>query len=421
MRWFKWLYPGMRVKRWIALFAIGILLTVMAGNLLWSGYQKYVDTHKANLLVIGTFIFGWGMLLMIVGIRKMVKSFVTVFLPRREKDLVDIMFKQRQLSKGPKIAVIGGGTGLAVLLHGLKELTSNITAIVTVADDGGSSGRLRTEFDVLPPGDVRNCLVALADAESLMRDLFQYRFTEGEGLKGHNFGNLFITALSKITGDFDKAIKESSKVLAIRGSVVPSTLDKVTLVARRADGTQISGESTIPKVTGPVSPIKKIYLNPNTAKATPEALLALKEADAIVLGPGSLYTSVLPNLLVEGVVDEILRSRAVKIYICNVMTQHGETDGYSASGHVEALIKHTHHSIIDYVFVNTSKIPEHLLEKYKTEEAHPVEPDIKKIRDMGVGVVEGDLITADDYIRHNADKISKRIMTLIYEVKGMAV
>jgi len=411
----------MRVKRWILLFAVGIMLSIMAGNLLWAGYQKYLATHKANLLVIGTFIFAGGMLMIMIGIRKMVKSFVTVFLPRHERDLVDIIFRQRHLSKGPKIVVIGGGTGLSVLLHGLKELTSNITAIVTVADDGGSSGRLRSELDVLPPGDIRNCLIALSDAETLMRDLFQYRFTEGEGLKGHSFGNLFITALSKITGDFDKAIKESSKVLAIRGSVVPSTLEKVTLVAKRADGTEASGESAIPKVTGTVSPIKKVYLNPPSVKATPEALSAIKEADAIVLGPGSLYTSVLPNLLVEGIVDEILRSHAVKIYLCNVMTQHGETDGFTASAHIEALMEHTHHAIVDYAFVHTAQIPARLLEKYKAEEAYPVEPDVKKIRELGIAVVEGDMITADDYIRHNAEKISKRLLALIYEVKGAGI
>jgi len=425
MRWFKWLYPGMRIKRWIFLFTLGISAVMFSAGFLWFGYERYFATHKANYLVFGTLLFMAGIIMMTIGIRKMVKSFVTVFLPRREKDLVDIIFRQRQLSKGPKIAVIGGGTGLSVLLHGLKEVTSNITAIVTVADDGGSSGRLRTEFDVLPPGDIRNCLVALADAEGLMRELFQYRFTEGEGLKGHSFGNLFITALSKITGDFDKAIKESSKVLAIRGSVVPSTLNKVTLVAKRADGSETSGESTIPLTTSPsgakVSPIKRVSLRPDNAKATPEALLAIKEADAIVLGPGSLYTSILPNLLVDGIVEAILRSRAVKIYICNVMTQHGETDGFKASDHLDVLIRHTHHALVDYAMINSANIPGRLQEKYKSEMAYPVEPDTKKIREMGVGVVEGDMITADDYVRHNADKISKRILDLIYEVRGTGV
>lgn len=414
IRWLKWLYPGMRVKRWIGLFAFGTILIAISFGFVWTG----IELHAPGRIGLGIFVFLIGIILLIIGLKKMVKSFITVFLPQREKDLVDIMFKQRQLSKGPKIVVVGGGTGLSVLLHGLKELTSNITAIVTVADDGGSSGRLRTEFDVLPPGDIRNCLVALADAEPLMRELFQFRFDEGEGLKGHNFGNLFITALSKITGDFEKAIKESSKVLAIRGQVVPSTLEKVTLVAKRADGTQTLGESTIPKVT---SPIKKVYLSPSGCRPTAEAIQAIKEADAIIIGPGSLFTSIIPNLLVEGITDAILRSPAVKIYICNVMTQHGETDGYTASDHVEAIIKHTHPTLIDYCIVNTAKVPEELLLRYKEEEAYPVEPDIKKIRSLGIAVVEGDVVSLVNYVRHNPEKLAKIIVNIINSIKGIGL
>ncbi len=413
MRWFKWLYPGMRIKRWVVLFAFGTILIAVASGFIGSAVRLHPPA--TGRIAIGGFIFLIGITLLIIGIRKMVKSFITVFLPQREKDLVDIIFKQRHLSKGPKIVVIGGGTGLSVLLHGLKELTSNITAIVTVADDGGSSGRLRNEFDVLPPGDIRNCLVALADAEPLMRDLFQFRFDEGEGLKGHNFGNLFITALSKITGDFEKAIKESSKVLAIRGQVVPSTLEKVVLVAKRADGTQTLGESTIPKV---LSPIKKVYLNPAGCRPTAEAIQSIKEAEAIVIGPGSLYTSIIPNLLVEGITDAILRSQAIKIYICNVMTQHGETDGYTASDHLEAIIKHTHPTLIDYCIVNIAKVAEHLLLKYKEEYAYPVEADVKKIRSLGIAVVEGDIVNLENYVRHNPEKLARIIISIINSAKG---
>ncbi|KPK42322.1 MAG: hypothetical protein AMJ78_02915 [Omnitrophica WOR_2 bacterium SM23_29] len=414
MRWLKWLYPGMKVKRWIILFAFGTILVAVSFGLFWTGVELQAPTR----VILGVFIFLVGIISLIIGIRKMVKSFITVFLPRREKDLVDIIFRQRQLSKGPKIVVIGGGTGLSVLLHGLKEMTSNITAIVTVADDGGSSGRLRSEFDVLPPGDIRNCLVALADAEPLMRDLFQFRFDEGEGLKGHNFGNLFITALSKITGDFEKAIKESSKVLAIRGQVVPSTLEKVALVAKRVDGTQTLGESTIPKV---LSPIKKVYLSPAGCKPTAEAIQAIKDADAIVIGPGSLYTSIIPNLLVEGITEMILRSHAIKIYICNVMTQHGETDGYTSSDHVEAIIKHTHPTLIDYCVVNTSRVPQHLLSRYKEEEAYPVEADIKKIRSLGIAVVEGNVVNLENYVRHNPEKLAKIIISIINSAKATSI
>ncbi|MFH0771374.1 MAG: YvcK family protein [Candidatus Omnitrophota bacterium] len=413
MRWLKWLYPGMKVKRWIFLFSFGILLVMISAGFLWYGSSE----KNTDLIITGSLLFFCGVTLLIVGIRKMVKSFVTVFIPRREKDLVDIIFRQRQLSKGPKIVVLGGGTGLSVLLHGLKDATSNITAIVTVADDGGSSGRLRNELNVLPPGDIRNCLVALADAEPLMRDLFQFRFTEGDGLKGHNFGNLFITALSKVTGDFEKAIKESSRVLAIRGQVVPSTLEKVVLSAKRADGTQTMGESAISKSS---SPIKKLYLSPAGCKPTSEAVQALREADIILIGPGSLYTSILPNLLVTGIVNEISRSRAIKIYVCNVMTQHGETDGYSASDHVDTILKYSQRGFIDYVLMNTAKIPEGLLLRYKEEDSYPVEPDAKKIRDMGIGVAEGDFVEIGDYVRHDADKITKVVISLLESGKAAA-
>ena len=413
MRWLKWLYPGMKIKRWIVLFSVGTILIAVSFGFAWTG----IELKAPGRITLGAIIFLIGITLLIIGIRKMVKSFITVFLPHREKDLVDIMFRQRQLSKGPKIVALGGGHGLSTLLHGLKELTSNITAVVTVADDGGSSGRLRTELDVLPPGDIRSCLVALADAEPLMRELFQFRFSEGEGLKGHNFGNLFITALSKITGDFEKAIKESSRVLAIRGQVVPSTLDKVVLVAKRADGTQTAGESKIPEVAT-TSPIKRVYLNPAGCRPTAEALQAIKEAEVIVIGPGSLYTSIMPNLIVEGINDAMLRSRAIKIYVCNVMTQHGETDGYTASDHVEAVLRHTHPTLIDYCIVNTGKVPEHMLAKYREEGAYPVEPAIKKIRSLGIAVVEGDVINAQDYVRHNSEKLAKIIFSVINSAKG---
>ncbi len=411
IRWIKWLYPGMKIKRWIILFAVGTILVAISTGFIWTG----IELDAPGRVIQGVLIFLSGIILLIIGLKKMVKSFITVFLPQREKELVDIIFKQRQLSKGPKLVVVGGGTGLSILLRGLKEMTSNITAIVTVADDGGSSGRLRTEFDVLPPGDIRNCLVALADAEPLMRDLFQFRFSEGEGLKGHNFGNLFITALSKITGDFEKAIKESSKVLAIRGQVVPSTLEKVMLVAKRADGTQTLGESEIPKV---LSPIKKVYLNPAGCRPTAEAIQATKEADVIVIGPGSLYTSIIPNLLVEGITDAILTSRAIKIYICNVMTQHGETDGYTAADHIEAIIRHSHHALIDYCIVNTAKVPEHLLVRYREEKAYPVEPDVKKIRNLGIAVVEGNIVNLENYVRHDPEKLTKIIVNIISTLKG---
>jgi uncharacterized cofD-like protein len=314
--------------------------------------------------------------------------------------------------------VIGGGTGLSMLLHGLKAYTSNITAVVTVADDGGSSGRLRKDFDVLPPGDIRNCLVALADAEPLMGKLFQFRFDEGTELAGHSFGNLFITAMSKVTGDFDAAIKESSKVLAIRGRVVPSTLDKVSLLAEHQDGSQTAGESQIPKA---VSPVKRIKLQPANCRPTAEAMEAIKKADAVVLGPGSLYTSIMPNLLIGRVYQEIVASKAVKVYVCNVMTQKGETDDMKASDHLKAIIEHTAPGIVDYCIINTAKIPADMVERYKTEEAHPVVPDSDNIRKMKAKVIEAHIINTKGYVRHDSAKLAKIIIDLVLSLKKSKV
>jgi uncharacterized cofD-like protein len=330
---------------------------------------------------------------------------------------VDLVFQRRHLERGPKIVVIGGGTGLSTLLHGLKQYTTKITAIVTVADDGGSSGRLRQEFDMLPPGDIRNCLVALADTEPLMQRLFQYRFAEDSALHGHNFGNLFITAMTKITGDFERAVQASSKVLAIRGRVVPSTNMKVRLVAEHDDGSVTQGETKISKAA---VPIRRIYLEPATCQPTTEALTAIREANAIVFGPGSLYTSIIPNLLVEKIVDEIVQSKALKIYICNVMTQSRETYGFRASDHIRALVAHTNPGVLHLCVVNTEPVPVALLEKYRQEDAYPVEPDIERIRELGYQVVADNIISTENYVRHDPDKVAKLIIQLIVGTRGRA-
>jgi len=369
--------------------------------------EQSPDTRLGASLVIIAGIVG-----VITSVRKMVRTVVGVFLPERESEFVDIVYQKRYLERGSNVVVIGGGTGLSVLLHGLKDYTSNITAIVTVADDGGSSGRLREEFDVLPPGDIRNCLVALADAEPLMSKLFQFRFKEGEHLKGHSFGNLFITAMSKVTGDFEQAIKESSKVLAIRGKVIPSTLSKIKLVAEYANGETAEGESKIPEKK---TPIKKVFLEPKDCEATAEALEAIREADIIILGPGSLYTSIIPNLLINGIFQEVSRSKVLKIYICNVMTQAGETDGYKASDHLKAITHHTTPDIVNTCIINTAGIPGQLLEKYKEEKAAPVVPDRDVMRKMGYRVIGANIIDAEDVVRHDPHKLSRIIMNLIGE------
>lgn len=404
---FKWLYPGMWVKRWILLTVFGIIMISMGFVMVLLEPQARNKTFAGIIIIIG-------IITVITGIKRIIKSLVAVFLPQNEDELVDKVYKKRVLEKGPKIVVIGGGTGLSTLLHGLKEYTSNITAIVTVADDGGSSGKLRQEFDVLPPGDIRNCLVALADAEPLVGKLFQFRFEEGTAFAGHSFGNIFITALSKVTGDFDAAIKESSKVLAIRGRVLPSTLDKINLVAEHEDGSQTTGESQIPKAG---SPIKRIRLKPVNCRPTDEALDAIKRADLIVLGPGSLYTSIMPNLLVGRIYQEIKDSRAVKVYVCNVMTQKGETSDYKASEHLKAIIDHTSPGIVNYCIVNTARINEDMLRKYEGEGAYPVIADSDNLKKMKCKVVEAHIINADGYVRHDPDKLSKILIDLVTSLK----
>ena len=401
----KWLYPGMRVKRWIALLALAVILITFGSARFLVEASFFYRALYILAILTGVFIG-------IVGLRNILGSFINVFLPHGEKEIVDMIYRKRYLEKGPRIVAIGGGTGLSVLLQGLKEYTSNISAVVTVADDGGSSGRIRQEFDILPPGDIRNCLVALADAPTLMQDLFQFRFDSKSELSGHSFGNLFITVMTKLTGDFEKAVKESSKVLAIRGQVIPSTLNKVSLAARYKDGSVIEGEAAIPKKK---RPIERVFLKPADALATQEALKAIAEAQAIVLGPGSLYTSVIPNLLIKEIREAIVASAALKIYICNVMTQPGETDGYSAYAHIKAITDHSSVKIIDYCIVNATQISKDLAEKYKQEGSFAVLVDLEKIRHAGYRVIEDDIINAKDYVRHDSGKLARIIVDLIQE------
>ncbi|MGB2599561.1 MAG: gluconeogenesis factor YvcK family protein [Candidatus Omnitrophota bacterium] len=412
MRKLKWLYPGMLIKRWISLTVFGILMISM-------GFVIIIFERSSENKTIAGLIIVLGMMCVIFSVKRILKSFMAALVPEKgESALVDKIYEKRILERGSKIVVIGGGTGLSTLLTGLKQKTSNITAIVTVADDGGSSGRLQEEFGVLPPGDIRNCLVALADSEDLLGALFQFRFKEGEGLRGHNFGNLFITALSKVTGDFARAIKESSKVLAIRGNVFPATLQTVKLVARRKNGRETTGESRIREERE--SPIDRLFLEPGECKATQESIEAIREADAIVLGPGSLYTSVMPNLLIKGIKEEVLKSKAVKIYICNVMTEGGETENFSASDHIRAIIKHTGPGIIGYCVVNTSRIPKALYEKYKQENKYPVEVsdrDEKWFNREKIKLVKAHIAGIKEFVRHDSVKLSDVIMDILAQEK----
>lgn len=405
----RWLYPGIGIKRWILLSGFGVILLIF-------GVVQFQLKQLIFFKVLDLIVLVCGVIILILGVYRLLSSFLNLFLPHRDKQLTDIMFEKRHVIRGPRIVAIGGGHGLSVLLEGLKEFTYNITAIVTVADSGGSSGRLRQQFDILPPGDIRNCLVALADAPALMRDLFQFRFDKNSELHGHNFGNLFITVMTQLTGDFEKAIKESSSVLAIRGQVIPSTLNNVALVAQYKDGSTIEGEDQIPKHN---VPIEKVLLKSNSLdniSPTPEAINAIKEAQIIILGPGSLYTSILPNLVIKDICNAIVASNAIKVYNCNIMTQHGETDGYRASDHVNALIKHTHPKLIDCCILNTTSIPEEMLERYRQENAFPVIMDSNKIKALGYRVIEEDIITVKEFVRHDPVKLVKIIMGLIEEV-----
>jgi len=356
-----------------------------------------------------------GIIILILGIKMMMRSFMAAYSPvTKGTELVDILYQRKQLGRGLKVVTIGGGTGLSVLLTGLKSHTSNITAVVTVADDGGSSGRLRQEFDILPPGDIRNCLVALADAPTLMRDLFQFRFNTNSELSGHSFGNLFITVMTRLTGDFEKAIKETSNVLALRGKVIPSTLNNVVLVAEHKDGTTTVGEDMIPRAR---RAIKKVSLNPLEPQATPDAIKAIEEAQVIVLGPGSLYTSIIPNLLIKEIAQAVANSSAIKVYVCNVMTQPGETDGFSVSEHIRALISHSNPRILDYCVINTGEIPQEILKRYAQEGSYLVVNDRKKIEGMGYRVIEDDFaVIESSVIRHDPERLARIILGLGEEI-----
>ncbi|AST93281.1 MULTISPECIES: gluconeogenesis factor YvcK family protein [Sutcliffiella] len=314
-------------------------------------------------------------------------------------------------TKLPKVVIIGGGTGLPVLLRGLKKYNIDITAVVTVADDGGSSGRLRDELDIPPPGDVRNVLAALSEVEPLIEDLFQHRFNTGNGLSGHSLGNLLLAAMTTIRGDFVTAIREMSKVLNVRGKVLPAANQSVVLHAEMEDGTIVSGESKIP-YSG--KKVKRVFLSPEKVEPLPETLEEISSADLIIIGPGSLYTSILPNLLVPKIGEAVCEAKAKKVYICNVMTQAGETLSYKASDHVQALYDHMARPFIDTILVNNENIPANVQERYTKELALPVEVDEDKLQAIGLEIIQDNLIRYEDgVIRHDTDKVASLLYSMI--------
>ncbi|MGE5619793.1 MAG: gluconeogenesis factor YvcK family protein [Sphingomonadaceae bacterium] len=423
MSFLKWLYPGMRIKRWLILLTVGLVLVslglayVLVHIYRTQPFPDYVASLTLQFIdrpVRGALFISAGITVLIVAFWRLNESVLSAVMPNgRSSNLVDIVYNHRHRQRGPKIVAIGGGTGLSTLLRGLKEYTTNITAIVTVADDGGSSGRLRRELGVLPPGDFRNCIVALADAEPLMTKLFQYRFSEGSGLDGHSFGNLFIVAMSGITGNFERAIRESSRVLAVRGQILPSTLENVTLCAELLDEARVEGESNISKSS---EPIKRVYLQPEHPAAYPEAIRAILDADLVVIGPGSLYTSVLPNLLVEDLARALISSKALKVYVCNVATQRGETDNFMVQDHVRALLHHLPENPLHFVLAN-DKLGAELPAHWRVSQVAFVgEGSID-----GAEVVQADVIDPQNPLRHDSKKLAQALMRLYYDKAEVAL
>ncbi len=426
MKFKTWLRPGMMIKRWIIVLSMGITITslALAMGLAWI-YRNYeFPASTTSLVQIVTLQFiphPWreivvivpGFAFILIGLFQLSKSLLSPFMDQRsgESGLADLIASHRFGAAEPelRIVAIGGGTGLSTLLRGLKKHPVEITAIVTVGDDGGSSGRLRTEFNMPPPGDIRNCLVALADSETLLSELFQYRFDSGDsGLSGHSFGNLFITAMTKVSGSFEQAIIESSRVLNIRGTVVPSSLENIVVAAEMVDGRTLYGETTIVQEQ---AGIDKVFLEPRNAAAYDPAIEAILSADLIVLGPGSLYTSVIPNLLVQGIDHALRFAPGERVYVCNVATQPGETDGFNVVDHIRALEEHCGGLPIDRILVNSNMEPS----------VHGIKPEwgVSAVRYNGIGDYEGllrveerDVVNPEFPLRHDPEKLAVELIEI---------
>ncbi|AWI07225.1 gluconeogenesis factor YvcK family protein [Clostridium drakei] len=420
MKIVDWLRPGIKVKRWVMLGSMGILFIVF-------GVLEFVNRRLYSMYYISFYLFliASGVFVLYVSIMQGMRSIIALInkgylnVSIDSRKLENLIYEKRLLVKGPKIVVIGGGTGLSTMLRGLKYYTSNITAIVTVADDGGGSGDLREDLGMLPPGDIRNCILALADTEPLMEDLLQYRFKDGR-LKNQSFGNLFLAAMDGISNNFEEAVHKMSSVLAVTGKVMPVTLDNVILKAKLKNGTIVAGESNIPnEAIKQNTSIDKIFIEPKNAKPLKEAIDAIMEADAIILGPGSLYTSVIPNLLVKDIAEAVKKTNAIKLYVSNIMTQRGETDGFGVEDHIKAIFKHAGGEIIDYVVINIGRIDDELEDRYKEETSHLVKIDsIEELKKLNVNVIEGDFIKIKNgLIRHNSEKLASILIETIMEKK----
>ena len=415
MKLIDWLRPGMGIKRWGILAVLGIVcISFGLSFILGSIYRSILENIFSFLLIISGCIF------IFLSIKYLFETFLYVVYGRYFKISLDadrlsnLLYEKRILIKGPKIVTIGGGTGLSTMLRGLKAYSSNITAVVTVADDGGGSGELRQDLGILPPGDIRNCIMALADTEPIMEELMQYRFNDGK-LKGQSFGNLFLAAMDGVFGSFEEAVKKMSDVLAVTGRVLPVTLNDITLCAELEDGEIVFGETNIVKeAVSRKSKIKRVYLNQDNVKPVDEVIEAIGEADIIILGPGSLFTSVIPNLLVAGVCEALKKSTAKKVYICNVMTQPGETDNFTLCDHIDALEKHSYIGIIDYCIINTKDVPDNMREKYLNDGADIVKYDLEELKRREIeAICDSYLGIEKGFIRHDSKKLACSIMALI--------
>ncbi len=415
MKTIKWFRIGFRFRKWLTGAMIGIgLLFLSVGVLLKD-------------MVLGPYQIGISILLAVIGITSILICFRTILLkflhvyptgiykkPDNIQEVGDVLYRRKMLSNGPRIVVIGGGSGISTLLRGLKKFSSNITAVITVADDGGGSGVLREDLGILPPGDIRNCMIALAETESVMEHLMEYRFTEGR-LKGQSFGNLFLAAMNGISDNFEQAVRYTSDVLAVTGLVLPVTEEDVKLVAQLEDGTEIVGESSIGHhhLQHP-GRITTLRFNKEKVMPLKPVISAIETADLIVIGPGSLYTSIIPNLLVDGVANAISASKAARIYVCNVMTQPGETEGYTVTDHVKAIWDHTSNDLFQYCLVNSGDIPEKAEERYQKDDAKLVLVDISKLKKMGIRLIENDLVgMKEGLVRHDSDKLAQAVMDIL--------
>ena len=428
----RWLLPGLVIKRWMITSAIGLLISLL-GLAIWTNFRPlyslleiffWVMTSLTGIFpvsLLGPFIFFIGILLIGIGQNRSINSIQKALVPQKDTFLVDALRVKSKLRRGPNIVAIGGGTGLSTLLKGLKNYSSNITAIVTVSDDGGSSGLLRKQLGVQPPGDIRNCLAALSNEEPILTRLFQYRFADGSGFEGHSFGNLFLSALTTITGSLEKAVQASSKVLSVQGQVIPATGTDVMLWAELENGEKIFGESLIGKSKRPISRIGCLPENPS---ALPTALDAIKEADLIILGPGSLYTSLLPNLLVPEIVESLLKSDAPKIYISNLMTQPGETDGLDVYQHIKSIEKQlssfgVNSRIFTSILSQIEFEESSLIDYYRSRGAEPVICDKRKLISEGYYVLQVPLYARKitPTLRHDSRRLSRAVMYLYRKIK----